>query len=174
MAPLDQKKTDASLRQVMALTTDQLVVNAATHGTEKTQPKPKNPAGVDKGKGRGKKTTMGDEQLRMLADTATRQLQGNADHTTGGPVTEMEGPQAVESGDDEQPLPSQTQPTDTDMTAGITRKEFQKIRATDEYQVPPFGIAQHLKNDTIQISIPQLLQIAPSIRQQLSSERHQD
>ncbi|KAF5604887.1 ribonuclease H [Fusarium pseudoanthophilum] len=201
--PLAPKRFDASSRQVMALTTDQLAVNAATHGTEKAQPKPKNTAGIDKSKGRAKKTTMGDEQLKILADAATRQLQENTDRTTGRTLAETENPRVVELGDDEQPLPSQTQPADMEMMADFTREEFErmlprlqphlerlrlqndggnavpaaerkprhvleKIRATDEYHVPPFEIGQHLKNDTIQISMLQLLQIAPSIRQQLS------
>ncbi|CZR49707.1 uncharacterized protein FPRO_14815 [Fusarium proliferatum ET1] len=84
-APLDQKKIDASSRQVMALTTDQLVVNAATNETEETQPKPKNPAGVDKGKGRGKKTPIGDEQLRMW-QTQLR------DSCRGTPIAPREDP----------------------------------------------------------------------------------
>ncbi|KAF5563298.1 ribonuclease H [Fusarium phyllophilum] len=186
--PLAPKRFNASSRQVIALTTDQLAVNAATHRTEKTQPKPKNTAGIDKGKSKAKKTTIGDEQLKILADAATRQLQENANHTTRRTLAEAENPRVVELGDDKQPLPSQTQPTNIEMMTDFTREEFkrmlpqlqphlerlrlqnnssnavpaaerkpqhvlEKIRATNKYHVPPFKIRQHLKNNTIQITL---------------------
>ncbi|KAH7461731.1 hypothetical protein FOMA001_g18827 [Fusarium oxysporum f. sp. matthiolae] len=45
---------------------------------------------------------------------------------------------------------------------------LEKIRVTYECQVPDFEIGQQLKEQTITISELQLLQIAPSIRQQLA------
>jgi hypothetical protein len=49
-----------------------------------------------------------------------------------------------------------------------SRHILEKIGVTDECQVPEFEIRQQLKEQTITISELQLLQIAPSIRQQLS------
>ncbi|KAJ4128853.1 hypothetical protein NW768_007374 [Fusarium equiseti] len=43
-----------------------------------------------------------------------------------------------------------------------------KIRATEQYDIPNFEIGRHLKDTPITLSVLELLQIAPSIRQQLS------
>ncbi|SPJ72419.1 uncharacterized protein FTOL_02147 [Fusarium torulosum] len=53
-------------------------------------------------------------------------------------------------------------------TGEKSRHILEKIRVTDECQVPEFEIGQQLKEQTIAISELQLLQIAPSVRQQLS------
>ncbi|RMJ17663.1 hypothetical protein CDV36_002634 [Fusarium kuroshium] len=48
------------------------------------------------------------------------------------------------------------------------RHVLEKIRATEEYDLPNFELGQHLKDTPITLSVLQLLQIAPSVRQQLS------
>lgn len=48
------------------------------------------------------------------------------------------------------------------------RHVLETIRATEEYKLPPFELGQHLKETPITLSVLQLLQIAPSVRQQLS------
>ncbi|KAG8674000.1 hypothetical protein FPOAC2_07426 [Fusarium poae] len=57
--------------------------------------------------------------------------------------------------------------TDSD-TAKKPRYLLDKIRATEQYEIPNFEIGRHLKDTPITMSVLELLQIAPSIRQQLS------
>ena len=48
------------------------------------------------------------------------------------------------------------------------RHELEKIRATEEFDVAKFELGQYLKDTPITLNVLQLLQIAPSVRQQLS------
>ncbi|KAF4465729.1 Ribonuclease H [Fusarium albosuccineum] len=48
------------------------------------------------------------------------------------------------------------------------RHVLEKIRATEEYNLPTFELGQHPRDTPITLSVLQLLQIAPSVRQQLS------
>ncbi|KAM0364065.1 hypothetical protein ACHAO7_011285 [Fusarium culmorum] len=48
------------------------------------------------------------------------------------------------------------------------RHVLEPIRATEQYSIPDFEIGQHLKDTTVTLSVLELLQVAPSIRQQLS------
>ncbi|KAF5012460.1 hypothetical protein FDECE_1512 [Fusarium decemcellulare] len=48
------------------------------------------------------------------------------------------------------------------------RHVLEKIRATEEYNLPTFELGQHLRDTPITLSVLQLLQIAASVRQQLS------
>ncbi|KAG4269042.1 hypothetical protein FPRO04_12319 [Fusarium proliferatum] len=78
----------------------------------------------------------------------------------------MEGPRVVELGDDEQPLPSQTQPADTYMTADITPEEFERVLPRLQPHLERLKLRD---GDGKAVSAAERNHdIAPSIRQQLS------
>lgn len=58
-----------------------------------------------------------------------------------------------------------TEPTAMHQSEKRQRHELENIRATEEYQIPLFNLEKHLKETTISLSVLQLLQVAPSVRQ---------
>ncbi|KAF9767399.1 hypothetical protein IL306_000050 [Fusarium sp. DS 682] len=126
LSPVDPA-VNALPKQTLAMSADEPVVNAATRETEKTQPKPKNDAGVDKNRSEPKKTVIDSVKLRHMANETKRQMPENDDRRTRETWSDSMGPTVVELGDDEQSLAPEHERTDAEMTQDISEEEFERL-----------------------------------------------
>ncbi|KHN95785.1 Ribonuclease H-like protein [Metarhizium album ARSEF 1941] len=108
---------------------------------------------------------MTSEEFERLRPMMRSHLERMGDRPHGTLPDPLVGPAPLVPHSEEVQMKEAPPPT---KTPAKRRLELEKIRATEEYQVPAFDLGKQMRDTRLSISVLQLLQLAPILRQQMT------